>query len=58
MGFERASVFVREGRSSVELCAAVFEPFLGPFLESFSVTISTEDGNASEYCSALITIVQ
>ena len=48
VGFERSSVFARESGRTAEVCAVVFEPFQGPFLESFSVFISTEDGRASE----------
>ena len=54
VGFERGSVFVRESRRNVEICAVVYEPYVGVIRESFSVAVSTEDGRAGETCSLRI----
>ena len=48
VGFERSQVFAREGGKTVELCAVVYEPFVGDLPQSFTVVIFTEDGRASK----------
>ena len=49
VGFEKSSIFAREGGRSAEVCAVIFEPYRANLTEVFTVQIFTEDGLASEY---------